>query len=515
MSVRLSDSENIDSDLSKVSNKVKITKLSLTNCEIGELKHYMLIDFRNLIHLNLSDCSIYNLQAHVFDNLTLLESIDLRNNRISSIDEHVFYHNCKLISISLQNNLFNDICDQSFFKLDNLETLDLSYNHISTLNPSFLKCANLAKLYLNCNEITHVFSTAFFQLPNLTYLALENNQITYLPAVTFCKSTKIQYLNLKKNVMDVINYNTFNKLIELNSLNLSGNRLSQSIGRYTFVNNKKLTILDLSDNDILTVKNTTFHNCQHLKNVRLKIIHFFDINSIKNLTNLIKFELFYEIKKGYCLKVNFWKFLENKIHLTELKIIFQKLEMITFWSYSNLINLKYLHIESKEPNKCQSDINFHTHFNRMPKLETLILKKLNALTIWKFGLKDNRFRYLDLTGIENRNFDHEFRYFPRLEYLNLSFSNIEVISENVFRYLINLKSLDLTYTKIKSITSTVFSHNINLRLLDCSHCQIETVEDYSFKNLNCLIVLNLTHNCIQHISERVFVGLSQATRILI
>ena len=501
--------------LANVSKKSDVTTLKILQTPIVDLNRNILNGFAHLIDLDLSFCSLMTFAYDVFSNLLNIKSINLSNNLLTSISIGLFRNNCNVIKLILKNNSLVTTNKIALSCLGNLEILDLSFNHISKLATECLNCYNLKTFYLNNNEIQTIINGAFNGLPKLTYLSVNCNKLKSLKNHMFsAQSSNLTHLNFSNNNISTIGDNCLIDLTELNVLNLSNNCLTSSIIKSFLFHNSKLLDLDLSGNNIFKVGRKAFDNCKHLICLSAGVFYF-DISSIRDLKSLRKFQLCYTRKLIRPLRSRYWTFFDNKIQLTQIKLIFHQLEGVQLCDFSKMANLKYLHIECKNPSSVKCKINFYDHFNKMPNLHKIVLKNLNHMTVTGFLIKDNNLKHLDLTGIQNDYFNYVLHGFAVLQYLNLSFSELEDINETVFKYSVNLKHLDLANTKIKQITSTVFMNNVNLTYLDFSNCQIEIVEDFSFLNLRNLLVLDFSPCATFRSNENTFFGINKVARILI
>ena len=447
-------------------NKLQIRTLTINYSDIDRFEQFILSHLENLTRLDLSKCNIKNVHDNVFDHLIHLSEINLSYNLIESVDTKLFRNNRELKSIWLHNNLLTNFDKNAFLNLNNLEILDLSGNRISKLKGRCLNCPNLKVLRLSNNHIKDVHENAFLQLPMLSSLFLNNNAIA-------------------------------------------------TIERVYLANNTKLNQLDLSDNYLRIFKIWMFQNFRYLEILSLTVVGSFEIRTIKNLKFLMRFHLNY--KKGtfwWCCR--FQETVDQLINLTILKLVFEKFVIGQFCNFSKLQQLESLHIECKYPNENNTVvINLMEHFSRMPHLERLVLVKLNAFRISGQSVEIDNLRHLCLSGVKNDRFVRCFSNFILLEFLDLSFSEIELILPSTFGTLVHLRHLKLQHTNLRSIKSTAFQHNVKLQVLMCSNCRLEAIEDDSFINLHSLRVLNLYGNPSLHSSSNMFNGLDIETCVII
>ena len=487
-------------------NNSLVKILKIMNSEIRLFNGHTLIDFRNLIHLDITRCHIEEFNKSVFNALNRLNYINLSSNAIAFIDPDLFCANRNLRTVILKHNLLVNIPKSVFSLLVHLEILDLSYNKILVLVDQFAKCFNLKQLYLNHNRIKCILPVSFNTLPNLTDLILNDNQIEKLGEHIFVNLLNLRHLRLNDNVIKEINVQTFSELRNLRVLNLAGNLLaSKRNNQQILLRNVNLTDLDLSNNIHFVC---SLHNCIHLKYLKLMISKTFDLNRLEHLKFLTELEIGSN-RKSFSWTYNFRNGIENLTSLTVLKSVFLSLTDIRLCNFSLLKKLEYLHIECMEPSSRIHGFGLDKVFPDSPQLKHLVLKKLNNFRIFQYNGELHSVKHLNLCGLKGVISNNFFQYTFLLEYLNLSFSTIEIISEQLFENLVNLEHLELQFSKLKIIRSTGFRYNRKLEVLNCSNCYLETIEEGSFSNLPRLKQLNLSNNILLEISDNLFHGIDR------
>ena len=98
----------------------------------------------------------------------------------------------------------------------------------------------------------------------------------------------------------------------------------------------------------------------------------------------------------------------------------------------------------------------------------------------------------------------EFRPYPKLQEIMLSFNQIESISIHAFRGLFTLQTLHLESNKIDVIPSDSFRQIISLRTLNLKGNQIRVIEENSFQYLTNIETLILENNYIEYIHPKAF-----------
>ena len=509
--------EELLTRLNTIENKSELNYLIVFQCKILELS-LPLNQFSNLLTLEFRKCFIRYLQDDIFRNLLQLDKINFEINQISIIPDHLFEKNTKLTTIIFKYNSLQDFHAKVFLPLKDLSYLDLRHNEITSVPSYCLNSPNLTVLRLSNNKITVISYTAFYGIRNLRYLELHNNQIWKLKSDFLAKSIELRYLSLNNNSLKELPPFVFLPVRKLEILLLSNIRLME-LTRHVFYNNCNLTSLDLSNNEIHSIRKDMFKNVPLLKYLCISVRLHFEFQSIANLKYLGYFELVFTGPPITALSSDLSYAFRNKKQLETIRLFFYNFDnsQNNDFFYS-LPDLKFLQIECLNPDAKNGDFNLERQFNQVPQLETLILKRLNCFTVvktedtYEFNLV--HLKHLDLTGLKNTTITDTFYFFISLQMLNLSYSEISVISDNAFISLSNLKFLDLHCSKLKQITAKIFEFNYELQIINLAHNCLETIEDYSFKNLKKLKELHLKDNPLQNLNnDKPFYGLKGKTTI--
>ncbi|CAI5662882.1 trophoblast glycoprotein [Oreochromis niloticus] len=157
---------------------------------------------------------------------------------------------CSLQTVKCQNK---DLDKIPHFIPNNTKILFVSGNSISRISgdsfPTRLEL--LTDLHLSGNELEYVDTMAFNNLPNLVRLDLSNNTLQNFNESAFPNDTKLQHLNLSRSLH---NHSTTDEL--LNFLR-SGNLVN-------------LTVLDLSNNDLVILPSDIFTHLSSLVSLSLQ-----------------------------------------------------------------------------------------------------------------------------------------------------------------------------------------------------------------------------------------------------
>lgn len=153
------------------------------------------------LNVSLQDNEIEGLNKNSFSNLKSTGAdefvLNLARNQIHYISYDTFagikYY---IRGLYLQNNNLLKI-PEALQNLWLLETLDLSYNYIESVNGNpLMDCFRLTTLYLSGNPLSYIDPKSFIGLNYLTSLYLDRTKLTFIPeAVT--KLPSLSYLDLQ------------------------------------------------------------------------------------------------------------------------------------------------------------------------------------------------------------------------------------------------------------------------------------------------------------------------------
>ncbi|XP_067227397.1 platelet glycoprotein Ib alpha chain [Chanodichthys erythropterus] len=104
----------------------------------------------------------------------------------------------------LTQNHFSSLSWSSYSGFTQLHELDLSHNHITTLEPPGPVLENLSVLRLSGNRLTGLGGLVFRCAPNLMEIYLDGNQIRSLHDATFSELPRLEIINLSQNKLPAL-----------------------------------------------------------------------------------------------------------------------------------------------------------------------------------------------------------------------------------------------------------------------------------------------------------------------
>lgn len=283
----LTSLRHLDLSYNKMSRIDAGTFKSLTSLNVLQLHHNeiesiaedafaSLFDLQTLV---LSHNHLTRLDSLPFSGLKSLNSLAIDNNRLESLHDNLFGNVTSLFELNLAGNKLR-LVPGSIEKLNNLRSLDLSYNLITDIsNTSYQGIEQLYGLNLECNRIGNLTKGIFSDLPSLRILNLAKNNIASIAQGTFDDVPDLHALRLDSNKISDVN-GLFSNLRYLLMLNISVNRISwfdyalipvglqwldihgnqiEAIGNYFQMESQlKLKSLDVSGNRIQDIEASSF-----------------------------------------------------------------------------------------------------------------------------------------------------------------------------------------------------------------------------------------------------------------
>ncbi|CAH1246653.1 IGFALS [Branchiostoma lanceolatum] len=219
-----------------------LTELSLQNNRLAsfdvvlpntltklQLQYNLLNTFPNLpsglTHLDISSNPIDFLKDKQFAKLGTLRTLCLSNIRYfrkkGTIDAAILEGLTQLDTLKLASNNLTQVPSSALQHFPQMsETLDLSYNQITSLHPGdFTNLSNLYILVLKGNNITSISSDALKPLKHLFSIDLSHNPIVYLgPDVFKWQSESMYEVMLKGTKLRLIDGDAFNSSTGVKSL---------------------------------------------------------------------------------------------------------------------------------------------------------------------------------------------------------------------------------------------------------------------------------------------------------
>ncbi|CAL8141139.1 unnamed protein product [Orchesella dallaii] len=189
--------------------------------------------------------------------LQKLEHISLRRNQLEKVFGELTSLPC-LRTINLRHNkLKSSGIPPQIFELDDLTTLDLSWNNLRELPQGLDKARSLLVLNLSNNCIEVIPGNVLMNLTDLLYLDVSNNKLETLPPQTR-RLVHMQTLILNDNPLALFQFRQLPSLVGLQTLHMRNTQRCLT----NFPNNlealSNLTDIDLSQNLLTKIPDGLF-----------------------------------------------------------------------------------------------------------------------------------------------------------------------------------------------------------------------------------------------------------------
>ncbi|XP_017246616.2 receptor-like protein 7 [Daucus carota subsp. sativus] len=233
-----------------------LSTLGLRKCGLyGEIP-IEIFQLQNLLILDVGRNR--ELRGHVpeiFDSSLKLEELRLDYTDISGKLPDSIMKLKSLRILDIHYCLFSGFIPATVSNMTTLTTLDLSRNYFSGKVPPLASMSQLSYLSLAHNNFTGKISASFANLTSLTYLDLSNNRFSGVIPSWLVNLTHLTHLDLSYNPMKGSIPTSWSQIENLEYLNLFHANLSGIVEADIFLCLKKLTVLQLSQNNLFLVDN--------------------------------------------------------------------------------------------------------------------------------------------------------------------------------------------------------------------------------------------------------------------
>ncbi len=298
----------------------------------------------------------------------------------------------------------------------------------------------------------------------------------------------------------------------LRELDLSGNKINEVIQEIvTYMN---LELLDLSDNEMLSIDDNVLDTLPKLKYLYLEKNRLSSINTrtFKGMQSLIKLDLSH----------NMVEILDNNVfadmtRLTDLNLGSNELREIEDDAFIGLGSVEFLTLSDNRLTTTPSRALEHAR-----KLRTLSVDFNEIETIPTHAFKN--LRELRQLSIESNSIVHvsEFAFYeqdssdvPQLEILSLKSNRLNTVPTRALNHITNLISVDLSGNLIESIESDVFKGLDKLRSVFFNFMpELKVVRQYAFSELASLQIVEMHSNRkLTTVEDDAFLASSNLRRI--
>ncbi|XP_076239113.1 uncharacterized protein LOC143182166 [Calliopsis andreniformis] len=476
-------------------NLADLKFLNISNNLITEIEERHLSGLRELQILDLSRNNIGRLGVNAFSGLPVLTKLDLSLNALRTIEESSFEGLTKLRWLSLQDNNILLVPAAALTRLPSLIHLHVEFNRIAALSTELIKAtaSSLFTLGLKRNLVREIPTRLFHDFENLASVDLSGNMLTTISQSTFSgledtlvnldlshnRLTSIGELplrslisfNLAANQLTRVPPDTFKHLQRVQYLNLSSNPL---YGGFPPIFPSSILVLDVSHTDLRVLPKILFLNLESLERISISGNHLeiIEEGTFQRLRNLSRIDLsnnrIERIENGAFAGIS---------SLYELNLRGNRLTSFAGEYFDTGTGLEDLNLSGNRIDRLSS-----TAFAIHPRLRRL-------------DLSDNRFIHFPGDYLKSLQF---------LEWINLSGNALKRVSEFAFSQIGRLRILDLSRNEIELVDELAFHNSTQLQLLDLSYNKIETLSERTMEGLLRFEHLSLQNNKLAFLPETIF-----------
>ncbi|XP_058111871.1 receptor like protein 22-like [Magnolia sinica] len=300
----LQDCDISGSIYSSLSQLHFLSELDLTYTNLSSAVPNFIGNLSTLTSLLLKDCGLHGKFPESVFQLPNLQIIDISRNPLVAINLLEFPQNNTLRQLILSYTGLSGKLPDSLSNLKFLTHLYLRNCNLSgSLPSSLLNLTKLQYLYLSSNKLSSPIPSSLFSLPSLHTLDLTGNQLSgQLGEFHNASSSQLELLYLDSNKLQGMIPRFIFQLTQLQLLSLSSNNFSGVVELCLFQNLKKLSSLDLSDNN-LSVQygngNSTFTSIPQFESLLLRSCNISTFpNFLRNQEQLGQLDLSYNKISG-------------------------------------------------------------------------------------------------------------------------------------------------------------------------------------------------------------------------
>lgn len=267
--------------------KTNLSFLDLAHNGMGKIESGSFQWLPRLKTLSLMDNNIKHLTKDTFQGLKSLKRLLLtralvkgRTSATPIIDDFSFQPLSALESLILQRTVVRNITEHTFKGLTNLKELDFSWSSYTSFNfitnKTFASLAGspLKKLNLTGTDIRHLNASSFSVFTNLSILCLDNNFIKQtLTGKEFEDLGQLQEMYMSFHNQKInLSSTSFVNVPNLRVLTLAKSLIATAVDREPspFSPLSKLTVLDLSNNNIANIKESMLTGLVNLEVLKLQ-----------------------------------------------------------------------------------------------------------------------------------------------------------------------------------------------------------------------------------------------------
>ncbi|WP_338768352.1 T9SS type B sorting domain-containing protein [Bernardetia sp. ABR2-2B] len=411
---------------------------------------------QRVVGLNLSRRNLTDSLPNSLGNLSELRSLNISSNNLTgSLEMLTMLTKLTVFSMAATNykSSYGNV-PSMFGQMRQLTYLNMAQNGFTAPisdTTGFFLLTNLQELYINSNSFTGTMQNQFGNFRNLKKLNISSCRFSGALPTTLRRLTALEEFYLASNAFDSDLGQVISVMPNLRILSAASNRLGRNreLPRSLY-NLSKLTYLDISNNEYKLYIST-------------------QISKLKNLQTLL---------------------LQNNKLIGELPPSIADLSKLVNCNLSN--------------NSLEGKIPIRLYY--LSTLKILILARNKFEDTLPTGLNiPNSLTYLDLshnlfnTGLISGQIGevYSFDFFPNLNYLDVSFNDLEDFDEIEFYKLRNLRTIKLNNNKLKGNIPTKIASIVSLISFDISANKFEGTLPSQIGNMSSIQTFRASTNSLE------------------
>lgn len=366
--------------------------------------------------------------------------------------------------------------------------------------------SRVTSLRITDNPLSQIESQAFVRVKNVTNLDLSRNQLTNVPVDAILELRRLQRLDLRFNSIGDMDEKDMARMAKtlpsLRSLHLSSNVIT-FVRDGTFSGFGNLTILDLDNNNILSIQGHPFPHSVVRLNLTGNLLDQVPGNALTELKNLsyllLRDNLIQRLDANWTLPTG---------HLDTLDLgrnVMSQLPLRMFQSQKVTVRQLLL-----------SD-NYHRYVpsglfkSLAPRHVSLSVNHIGSLPEELFEGLNEVVTHLDIAHNRLAEFPKAISKLRRLHTLNFRDNQLTEFSEyDLFACRISLRALDISENDFESVPKIALKFLSRLKSLNMADNHLKRIERHELKyGLEELLSLDLSGNEIAYIEDQAFETLSK------
>ncbi|XP_035779449.1 nephrocan-like isoform X2 [Anopheles albimanus] len=403
----------------------------------------------------------------LFVTLLYIDTLSLVDSGIEQVSRRSLNEAAQLANLDLSRNKITELRNYAFEGASQLQTLNLTANNISIIeDKSFHSLKTLRVLLLGGNSLKSFSSAVIVELTALAAIVLANNQLQELEKKIFARNVALKIIHLQNNSLSTFEEETFCNLKECTNFNLDELDLTNNNIKQLSLPNIQVTILRAKNNQLNKLHISTTVQQLHCSHNKISEI------GINNASQSML-----EILDITSNSVSSLEFIAQFRHLHTLYLGLNSLNPLNVSSFATLTKLRNLGLEQTNIVNLQHGMFGHQEqlewldlsFNNLDHVDMLMLiscAQLNTL-------------YLDGNRLKSIDYEQLKSYFPRLRLLGITGNDWNCTYLSKFVRYCSTQSIELNKP-----LSTVRPH-----------------DQPSVKGIYCLDDKHTTHNWTATIQE--------------